>query len=929
MRITLSEISSPNPIGKSIKLSPEGKISITASDSDVAGATVRTKTFNPEELTQYLTDLNHKPNVALTLGVTPYEEASLTYSGREDIEQKRISRTLKFFSSVNSGNVGLCLLDMDSGLSEEAVDTYLGLISSLLSPAILNGSQLMAFKKKSSSSAVVNPETGEPLKNGWHCFVPVKGPTADFIKALFRWTWLMDPHEDLSKNTGQPLQHTLIDSSVGSPERLIFEADPTLPPILDGKVAILTRECAYTPGGILDTELALQILRPLVADFDSAWLQHKQRLQATPESLKLQKAYNEKRREQLKDLSPAAFAAVTKARNSGVLLSSDVLTLNDNKVIKVYDVLRKPEDYIEPGTTMSKPMRDPTDPEYGPSKARLLFFADHDNPNLYRVMVKSFAHGDNYYTCKFDAQGLTDLIASLSEDESADLGFYFSQAEYSEVQFEKVLEVVSKKFGSTKTAWKKDIGSYEPPPPPQPAQSDTGLTQSARQVPVLDKDATHDAIATAVMLSLGSKDDYRFFAGNLYLFDVHTWIPLKKPLLLKKIAVDYAHCSRCCTQPHYEQITKQIFATPDETQVLQFWPSVKGFACADGFYEITKEGKVIKKQPLKEHYIRTPLKFSPDADCPTPYYNKLLKSVINPECLEQLMGLILSNYLNKLQEVGTLFGVGGTGKGTITRILTAMLPPDRITNLDFAQLMVQEKLFALADSVLNVVNEVTAKPATSTAVSLTGATRTTSNYSLNTVGLKRATGGDLLQGRNLHRDHFTFYNPASFLMVFNTFPALDSTREDLFRRLSNFIVEFVKPQDFVKDVNLEDHIKNNELPGVLHRWIEATRRFLTNGYDNAHSLVLYDRWLRSFDSVSGFISEACVITGRISDAVVKTELHRHYIDYCKIRSYAPVDYSGFFSEVGTITGTKTEDELGAPVKVRGTAAIGGLKLGRF
>jgi phage/plasmid-associated DNA primase len=408
-------------------------------------------------------------------------------------------------------------------------------------------------------------------------------------------------------------------------------------------------------------------------------------------------------------------------------------------------------------------------------------------------------------------------------------------------------------------------------------------------------------------------------------------VSLKKALLLKKIAVDYAQCSRCATNPHYEQIVRQIFGTPEEAQVLQHWPSVKGFACADGFYEITKEGEVIKKQPLKEHYIRTPLKFSPDANCPTPNYNKILNSVVNPECLEQLMGLILSNYLNKIQEVGTLFGVGGTGKGTITRVLTSLLPPDRITNLDFAQLTIQEKLFALADSVLNVVNEVTAKPTStaSTALSTSGVTKINAGYVLNTVGLKRATGGDLLQGRNLHKDHFTFYNPASFLMVFNTFPALDSSRDDLSRRLSNFIVEFVKPEGFIKDVNLEDNIRQHELPGVLHRWIEATKRFLKNGYDNEHSNGLYLRWLRSFDSVSGFVEEGCLITGKIGDSQSKVDLHRVYIQYCQSRSYAPVDFVSFCDEFAEVPQVMTEDRLGMPLKLRGNLAFGGLRLTKY
>jgi hypothetical protein len=84
--------------------------------------------------------------------------------------------------------------------------------------------------KPSSSAGVHLPDTEPAAASGFHMFVRIKNAAEipQTLKSLHARCWDTGFGYHLISKSGQQLDRSLIDVSVGSPERLIFTADPML-----------------------------------------------------------------------------------------------------------------------------------------------------------------------------------------------------------------------------------------------------------------------------------------------------------------------------------------------------------------------------------------------------------------------------------------------------------------------------------------------------------------------------------------------------------------------------------------------------------------------------------------------------------------------------------------------------------------------------
>ena len=169
-----------------------------------------------------------------------------------------IARTLDYLT-FNDCEPGLVLLDFDTkGMSaatrrriDECGGDFFGALCEVL-PAF---ETVACVERASTSSGLRNRETGEIFSGsgGRHVVVPVLDASdiPRFLSDLHERCWLAGFGWGMVSAAGSFLERAIIDKSVGSPERLIFEGAPIVEPPLEQT----GRNAVAHDGFTLDTRL--------------------------------------------------------------------------------------------------------------------------------------------------------------------------------------------------------------------------------------------------------------------------------------------------------------------------------------------------------------------------------------------------------------------------------------------------------------------------------------------------------------------------------------------------------------------------------------------------------------------------------------------------------------------------------------------------
>ena len=182
--------------------------------------------------------VNHlKCTDALCIGVHKLNRAKRRVSTRQrsalikDMGAPCITRTKDDFGFPD--NEGWLLVDFDDKDLPEPIKDKLSAVGGIyealrrLWPELECGDFLI---KPSSSAGVHLPDTEPTAASGFHMFVRINNARAipQTLKSLHARCWESGFGYHLISKSGLQLDRSLIDVSVGSPERLIFTADPIL-----------------------------------------------------------------------------------------------------------------------------------------------------------------------------------------------------------------------------------------------------------------------------------------------------------------------------------------------------------------------------------------------------------------------------------------------------------------------------------------------------------------------------------------------------------------------------------------------------------------------------------------------------------------------------------------------------------------------------
>jgi hypothetical protein len=387
---------------KAISLGEDGRLHSDSSECVMtAGMAKRISVASMGEL---VADINEmQPYHALTLGALVEGVPDLceitTRRGLNGSERPPnvIVRTRDFFG-FRGGAPALALIDHDGKGMPAEVKARLEGVGGFW-PAIVSIipelERTARVTRASTSAGLFRSDTGEQVlvSNGnCHVYIAVRDGSdiPRFLAALHQRCWLAGLGWLMLGAAGQMLERSIIDVTVGSPERLVFEGPPRLTPPLQ-QDAEIRMPIAYE-GELLDTAVACPSLT-LTERMQLRQLMAKVRVALRPEAEQTRRLYvvNEAKR-------LGVTQRELERRCEGILHPTTVLEFDDPELkgTTVADILADPDKFV--GESLADPIEGVA---YGRGKAHVLPGGGGT------VIIHSFAHGlGTVYQLKHDKHSI-------------------------------------------------------------------------------------------------------------------------------------------------------------------------------------------------------------------------------------------------------------------------------------------------------------------------------------------------------------------------------------------------------------------------------------------------------------------------------------------------------------------------------------------
>ncbi len=410
-------------LSKRIALSDGGSVRSDGSACRMTNGGALRLTFNTDNLQAFADCIaNLEPHEAIALGALrdglPDEVQIVTKAklnnGTAHPSNAVIARTSDAIT-FRSDRGAVVLLDCDLKSVPSEVQTRIeacgGLWAALASviPALMRVGHIV---RRSTSAGLYRTDTGErlPGSENRHFYIPVVDGSdiPRFLKTLHDRLWLDSLGWMEISRSGQRLERSLIDYTVRSPERLVFEGAPVLEPSLAQDLA--SRTPTVTEGPELDTRAACPELT-VVEHARLHMLQdtEKHRLRGEVEAVPalLTKEYSE-----TTGCIIAKARHVIERRLTGVLLPDAALEFDDPDLDTraVAEVLADPDRFV--GETLADPLEGVA---YGRCKAKIMRRPDGS------LWIHSFAHGRSTYELRHNKASVEATVRAAPDQERVDL----------------------------------------------------------------------------------------------------------------------------------------------------------------------------------------------------------------------------------------------------------------------------------------------------------------------------------------------------------------------------------------------------------------------------------------------------------------------------------------------------------------------------
>lgn len=254
-----------------------------------------------------------------------------------------------------------------------------------------------------------------------------------------------------------------------------------------------------------------------------------------------------------------------------------------------------------------------------------------------------------------------------------------------------------------------------------------------------------------------------------------------------------------------------------------------------------RNGDVLDHDAAYLSTVQFPIDWNPEATCPT--FDNFLADVMHEDYVAlawEMIGYLMYSG-NPLQVAFLLYGAGGNGKGTLIRVIQAILgsqnignePLDRLNNDRFSSVNLFSKI-------ANIAGDIDA------------------TYQESTANFKRLTGEDTLAAERKFGDRFVFENWAVPLFSANKIPGSNDVSEGYLRR---WVVLHFHKRILNPTLGMSNLLRT-ETEGIAYKAVDALRTLMMRGEfdpqgkameakaEFAETIDQVRQWIASHDTVS-------------------------------------------------------------------------------
>lgn len=230
----------------------------------------------------------------------------------------------------------------------------------------------------------------------------------------------------------------------------------------------------------------------------------------------------------------------------------------------------------------------------------------------------------------------------------------------------------------------------------------------------------------------------------------------------------------------------------------------------------------------------------------------------------------------RLQRFLILFGIGGTGKSTLIRVLESIVGAENISNISLHELSTRFASYGLVGKVVNACADLEINALEDTSM------------------LKKILGEDSLRVEPKGKDAFSFKNMAKLIFSTNELPTVKSEKSNGFYRRLLILTMNNAPAEV--DADLFNKL-NKELDWWIDESVKALCRMYQAGYitESKTSKDAVEQLRCDSDSVEAFLRDCT--TYDHGSRVKRISLFYAYEDYCRKQDRTPLKKKGFFQSM--------------------------------
>jgi len=356
-----------------------------------------------------------------------------------------------------------------------------------------------------------------------------------------------------------------------------------------------------------------------------------------------------------------------------------------------------------------------------------------------------------------------------------------------------------------------------------------------------------------------------------------------------EVAKEFDGLENCSRRNDYLAIANHAHSIASIGREEFFAEAPVGLACERRFYSV-EDGQITKVELAQYHRQRVVSSVIPRVS-ETPLWDRLMSMAFEGDVareqeilIEEYIGACMLGVAHKFEKVLFMKGVGRAGKGTILKVVSAILPKSAISSISPDLWSREYYLAGLAGKRLNVVGELS------------------DEIPIDAAAFKRVTGRDELTARHPTHRPFQFRNTAGHVFNANNFVFTKDHSEAFYDRW--IFVEFrnslIGKSDEI-DTAMAEKIIESELPGVAARMLKGAKRLMERGHfvlTGPHE-KLVAQWRHRSSTLMEFIydREVCIIGEFPTVELHRAFFYKAYSDWCRESNRKPLGKQKLYDEM--------------------------------